>query len=578
LLIDSLAVAPVASGPPGSELRRLAGKDSKNNLEQSSFSETLSKKVEQKEIAPNKSSRDAVVSVEKEKNPQSTAPPGEKANEPVQGQQRQEAIRKFMDSFESEFGISPTRIVEAMAAIKPSMMNQPPEQSAVDVIEQLDLDAEEIPAAEAMYMSLLSQLQQIGAPGPQKYFMPPETLSKEEVQLRAVFAQDRKAQMNQSVQKLNENFWMTQANADFAPRTIEDFSKEPLNEESLFGAENKAADFLVDKPVDKTMEKSTLLQAEKSAGAKSESMLTQDAAVATTAAAAPLQSVLSEMKQAAERAKIESALQKTQILNPPNSLMAQNLSQQAQQDFSQQFGNSSSQNGAEGLKLDQKSVGTTPEISTFSALMPSSPAPLRMDDLAAALKAAGGLSLNQMAPPTNEQKEVNLNQLINQAQYLIKKGGGEMKVQMTPEGLGPIQLKVDLSEGKLNIQVAAGTSEAKKMIESSLPELKSSLAAQRLSVDHIKVDVVSAASAETQTRGEANTNSNSQHRNDRQFWNQFQENFGNRSSREGMWEAPDLKGYRRAKDPEPLQPLQTTSSARKALRVDGRGSGLNLVA
>src|SRR5690606_6377287 len=41
---------------------------------------------------------------------------------------------------------------------------------------------------------------------------------------------------------------------------------------------------------------------------------------------------------------------------------------------------------------------------------------------------------------TPEDNEANIREIMNQAQYLVKKGGGEVNVKMTPEGMGDIQL------------------------------------------------------------------------------------------------------------------------------------------
>ncbi|HWU44851.1 MAG TPA: hypothetical protein VN132_15470, partial [Bdellovibrio sp.] len=68
---------------------------------------------------------------------------------------RQQAIKEFMDSFESEFQIPPTRLVEAMAQLDDSQLKESPEKTADAVIEQLGLDETQANKARAMYASLL---------------------------------------------------------------------------------------------------------------------------------------------------------------------------------------------------------------------------------------------------------------------------------------------------------------------------------------------------------------------------------------------------------------------------------------
>ncbi|HEY1080421.1 MAG TPA: flagellar hook-length control protein FliK, partial [Bdellovibrio sp.] len=197
-----------------------------------------------------------------------------------------------------------------------------------------------------------------------------------------------------------------------------------------------------------------------------------------------------------------------------------------------------------------------------------------------ALKAEMAMPMAAATPAaaTNPaENETAVKQLMNQAQYLIKKGGGEMKVQMTPEGMGTIHLKVMLQDGKVNMQMSADTQEAKKTIESSLAELKTSLAAHKLSMENVKVDVVSAASTDTAAQNQTDLtgqNQRDQNQQTRQFWNQFNDNFGSQGRKESFTEMPNLRGYG-AKTRDPLQPIEMKTQARK---VEGKGSGLNLVA
>jgi flagellar hook-length control protein FliK len=181
----------------------------------------------------------------------------------------------------------------------------------------------------------------------------------------------------------------------------------------------------------------------------------------------------------------------------------------------------------------------------------------------------------QAGPANPAENEAAVKQLMSQAQYLIKKGGGEMKVEMTPEGMGTVHLKVMMQDGKVNLQMATDTQEAKKTIENSLAELKTSLAAHKLSVENVKIDVVNNVSTDTATQNQPNANNgNGGREQTRQFWNQFNENFGSQGRRESFSDMPGLKSYGRNRDP--LTPIQTASERPRAM--EGKGSGLNLVA
>ena len=55
-----------------------------------------------------------------------------------------------------------------------------------------------------------------------------------------------------------------------------------------------------------------------------------------------------------------------------------------------------------------------------------------------------------------------MNNLINNARLIAQKGGGEMKVQMTPEGLGQVNLKVNVDGANVNVEMTAENNEVKK--------------------------------------------------------------------------------------------------------------------
>lgn len=147
----------------------------------------------------------------------------------------------------------------------------------------------------------------------------------------------------------------------------------------------------------------------------------------------------------------------------------------------------------------------------------------------------GASTANPSAQPQqlDDHRDANIHEIMNQAQYLVKKGGGEVTVKMTPEGMGEVQLKVLLQDGKLNIEMQTQDKSVKKMIEESLTELKSGLAAHRLSLEHVKIDSVNATNTDNNAQLQSNLNHhNSGENRSREFWNDFQGNMNNPSSRQ----------------------------------------------
>ncbi len=116
----------------------------------------------------------------------------------------------------------------------------------------------------------------------------------------------------------------------------------------------------------------------------------------------------------------------------------------------------------------------------------------------------------------------NLKEILNQAQYLVTKGGGEVSVKMTPEGMGEVQLKVMMENGKMSVEMNTQDKNVQKLIQDSLSDLKSSLAAHQISVEHVtlnnKINTVYAAqdtrSAQNFTDAHAHHQSQHSHQRD----------------------------------------------------------------
>ncbi|MBX3039502.1 MAG: flagellar hook-length control protein FliK [Bdellovibrionaceae bacterium] len=464
-----------------------------------------------------------------------------------------------------------------MALLKPQDLDKVPEETASIVVENLDLSEDDEARAQAMYASLLVDLQRID-----RVEQPPEFIAQSPaattpfMQERLQSTQMKRDAMNRSVDLLNKNFWKT-APSETASEALDPMASQAFSSERW--AMEDGADLTGMSLAEDLMEGLPPEAAQKVA----------DALSAAEKAPTPenMQRLMDEMKAVAEQRETKSppetmalgaklteqgseakvskeALVRTEASAPsaPSMPMAKMASAEK---FGQESGKEdrSSSDGNSSKEVVKPLTGQL--------------APLKMEDVAAALKASAPVAAPAAAAAmsmTPADNEANVRQLMNQAQYLIKKGGGEVKVEMTPEGMGKIQMKVLLQDGKVNVQMSTETHEAKKAIESSLSELRSSLAAQKLSVDHVKIDVVNGPNTDSQARND--TNMNQQGRDTRQFWNQFQEQFGNRGAREGMWDAPNLKGYRQFKSPQPLEPLETKVASMS--RSDGKGRGIDLVA
>lgn len=149
---------------------------------------------------------------------------------------------------------------------------------------------------------------------------------------------------------------------------------------------------------------------------------------------------------------------------------------------------------------------------------------------------------NQIAAPTfagseqhraqmlEKNHEENIQKVMNQAEYLVKQGGGEMKVSMSPDGMAEVQLKVLLQDGKVNIEMRTHDKTVKKLMEDSLTELKSGLAAHNLSVEHVKINTVTATNTDNSAQFQSNWNQSGGEQQQREYWNQFQDNLNQRQN------------------------------------------------
>lgn len=176
-----------------------------------------------------------------------------------------------------------------------------------------------------------------------------------------------------------------------------------------------------------------------------------------------------------------------------------------------------------------------------------------------ALKAAAG------APITEGTREANVDNLVQSARTLLRNGGGEMQIILNPEGLGAIDLKVNVQGNEVNIEVIAQDQNVKKMFEDGVQDIRGALELQNLKIDTFKVDVGQRSEsnhfADQQAQQE---NANREFARD--FMNQF------RGERQGMRQ--QSLGYDMERSPSFGKSPEGLSPAQKV----GANGRLNIVA
>jgi flagellar hook-length control protein FliK len=477
-----------------------------------------------------------------------------------------------MDSFEGEFGIPPQEMVEAMSQLTTQDLEKPPEKTVDHIIAKLNLDPQDELKAKKMYLGLLMQLKQIDV----RAALPKsqdDMLSQLSAQ-RAILSSEKRNVMAGQIHNLNEKFWGKQseqpvseqinAAEKLTPQQAQEFLKKMVTAESEGLDEQLPQDVKVTASTDGVLKK---LQER----ADSSDVEVDDDSVQTGKAFFAQQAIQGKHVQGKQEASAEQ--------------------DNAQDDQPQQF-KFADVNGAAILKkahdsefkqLTAKSTeGDEPkkiEKADVEALLKGDLANIPQGKLDAMKSAIKAMAIQPGIEMTPAQKNENIQQIMNQAQVLLKKGGGEVKVEMTPEGMGSIQLKLQVLDGKVQVHMNTETKEAKKLIESSMHDLKQSLAAHHLSMDLVKVDVVNSTTAASDAKNDLqnqmqNYFNQQQKEGTRQFWQSFNDSFGNRQARENIFDAENIKG---AVTNQRLPGISATSSNGRAY-AEGRGKSLNLVA
>lgn len=174
---------------------------------------------------------------------------------------------------------------------------------------------------------------------------------------------------------------------------------------------------------------------------------------------------------------------------------------------------------------------------------------------------------------TPQERVDNLQRLSNATESLAARGGGEVKVVLAPEGLGTIQLKVSVVEGKVQVEMKTENKDSQRALESSLSELKHSLASHNLSIDSVKVDVGSDFSQRESSQSFSQQQPDLGRDQARQFINQFRDQ--NLFQRQSFFEAPGFKNYR-SQNEEPMTPIAQEVRPRSSLNSN-KGRDLNVI-
>ena len=200
---------------------------------------------------------------------------------------------------------------------------------------------------------------------------------------------------------------------------------------------------------------------------------------------------------------------------------------------------------------------------------------------------ANSLERAQASDPSAKLDSANdpsVNELMNQANYLVTKGGGEVTLKMnSTDGMGEVHLKVMMDNGKMNIELNTEDKSVKKLIEDSLSDLRSSLAARQISLEHVKINSVNATNTENSSQSLNNQNGQ-QHSNENKSFAQMQEQMSSQMQQhsqrqqERHAEKSFSQNFLNIERPVVLPMLNVQKSAASQYYGINKGSSLNAVA
>ena len=413
--------------------------------------------------------------------------------------QEQRAIVKFLRSMEIEMGVKPQNILEAFSKMDGASLEAPPEETQGDFLKQLKLNPSQEIRARALYENLLSETASLR-----------QTQESRDLNL-AVLSPDqaRQKEILGSIEKLNREF--------FVPRDRNPIVLPPPDRQRLDELRN---------------------QMQQAQGMAQYDLRTDDEMNGPNVelvALAPFETQnLPEAPVEAGPSEF-SPLSKPEAMNVLTSAVRETSAPRKENGSDQ--GSSKEAPMPEGMGLTTGAVLAKP--TEFFTMAP---------DMGA-----------QAALP--EAKQANVEQLVSGSQLLIRDGGGQMKVQLTPEGLGTVDLKVDVRDGKVDIQMVTESKEAKKLIEEGLDGLKSGLAGHRLSLENVKVDVDMRSGNEFR-QGQFDQGRDAA----REFLQQFRN--GNQARRDGFFESLAAAGGPQRSGKKTTAPLATAQRSRESRRLD----------
>jgi flagellar hook-length control protein FliK len=465
----------------------------------------------------------------------------------------------FLRKMKDDLGVSAEDVLSAFASLTDEELAEPPQETVNTVVAALGLNAEQSQMAKNYFTELVTKT---------KSSSMGEELGKSQRQINLTLMSQREAQrksLNRSLDQLNSNFFMKNPQGPQAVMT----QAQVQQMQAADDGKTKAAPLPGMEMIEVAAPSAAAVPG-MAVSAPPANFPAAAPAAQTMATAAPPEA---PMDAAAPMAKAEPK-------NTIDEMVRQFLAPQAKVETLKAGEMSAAPVAAASAKT---AAGDAAAQAAAAGSMSAGSLKGMLEDLSSSLDADGddeyssdasyltaGLAgeqkishLNGPSPEfqaelTKAAKEpMSVPDLVDKAQIMVHEGGGEMKVTLTPEGMGEVAMKVSVNEGKVQVQMITESDEAKKMIERQLGELKSSLHSNHLSLDTIKIDTATNLGKQLEQQYQ-----DAQRQATQNAWEQFRQD--NQGWRRSFFETPSAKLYKgQGEAPRDVQAPSSTTAQRK---------------
>lgn len=480
---------------------------------------------------------------------------------------RRAVLQNFLKRMKNELGVGPTDIMNAFAALSPQDLQMPPQVNINKIVDALPVNEMQKPMARQIISEMIIQTEGGNLADYMK-------TSGRQLSIAVMSQKEQSSRtLNNSIDDLNSKFFVdprqvANKNAAVAQVTAPVESKPEANKDSssnwiISGGAGASAGEAA--PLANSLAPAPSAVAPQMAATAATPLQATNVAPASTTAETAVEDTLTQLNKLMQSldsnataveetiapksmpVKPEASIIKSadtagsslteSLWTPAATVSESQLSSNANQDEDKGQEQAPTMDGRDTVRFDQ---AMAQDARAVDAKKESALPNMFMD-----------------VQPNEADHAANVRDMVTHAETLIKKGGGEMKLTLNPEGLGKMSMKVSVQDGAVNVEMIADNSSAKKVIEKSLGDLKASLAAHQLNVDNIKVDTMTDISKHMQQRYDEANKQFAQN-----FMDQFRQN--NQEWRQGFYDIQGARVYKsQTRDRSDNDGLKASEAARQ---------------